>query len=158
MQESLAWLSMERYIYRSIMMTTPFFPALRVRLAAMGRRQFHALRQLHFPALLEELRQWIPPQLLASEEQGPNSRDRVFSLRLTFECFVWQMLKPRTSCREVTRQVQALLRLHGRSPIDEDDSAYVQARQRLPQERFQKALSGTAQVADRRVRRGGQLR
>ena len=31
-------------------------------------------------------------------------------LRLTFECFLWQVLKPKTSCREVVRQVQALFR------------------------------------------------
>jgi len=135
-------------------MTTPFFPALRVRLAAMGRRQFHALRQLHFPALLEELRQWIPPQLLASEEEGPNSRDRVFSLRLTFECFVWQMLKPRTACREVVRAVQALFESVGRGHVDEGTSAYIQARQRLPRARLEKILAHTAHQADGRV--GGQ--
>src|SRR5260221_8593545 len=66
------------------------------------------------------------------------------------------MLKPRTSCREVVRQVQALFRLHGRGPVDEGDSAYVQARQRLPRERLEKALSSTAQGADRRVGQGGE--
>ena len=128
------------------------------RLAALGRRTAHLLRQATLAQLQQQVGDYLPAGLLASEEEGPNSRNRVFSLRLTFECFVWQMLKPRTSCREVTRQVQALLRLHGRGPIDEDDSAYVQARQRLPQERLEKALKGTAQVADRRVRQGGQLR
>ncbi|MEK7743332.1 MAG: IS4 family transposase, partial [Elusimicrobiota bacterium] len=92
-----------------------------------------------------------------AEEEGPNSRDRVFSLRLTFECFIWQLLKPKTSCREVVRQVQALFRLHGRGEVDEGDSAYVQARQRLPRERLEKALSATALAADRRAGPGGQL-
>jgi hypothetical protein len=46
--------------------------------------------------------------------------------------------------------VQALFRLNGRGLIDEDDSAYVQARQRLPQERLEQALSATAITADRR--------
>ena len=41
--------------------------------------------------------------------------------------------------------------------IDEGDSAYVQARQRLPKERLEKALTLTAQAADRRVGSGGQL-
>src|ERR1051325_11943552 len=101
------------------MIHTPYFPALRARLAALGRRQFHMLRQLHFPALLEHLRQWIPPELLASEEEGPNSRQRVFSLRLTFECFVWQMLKPKTACREVVRSGQALFESLGWGRVDE---------------------------------------
>jgi hypothetical protein len=61
------------------------------------------------------------------------------------------MLKPKTSCREVVRQVQALFRLSGRGLIDEDDSAYVQARQRLPQERMEKAVSATATTADSRA-------
>jgi hypothetical protein len=67
------------------------------------------------------------------------------------------MLKPGTPCREVVRQVQALLRLHGRGLIEGNDSAYVQARQRLPRERLGKALSATAQVADRRAGQGGRI-
>jgi hypothetical protein len=63
---------------------------------------------------------------------------------LTFECFVWQMLKPRTACREVVRQVQALWRLQGRGLVDEGDSAYIQARQRLP-------ASGPASQSCRRL-------
>src|SRR6516165_5009895 len=131
-------------------MPTPFFPAFRCRLAALGRRTAHLLRQATLAQLQQQVGDYLPAGLLASEEEGPNSRNRVFSLRLTFECFVWQMLKPKTSCREVVRQVQALLRLNGRGLIDEDDSAYVQARQRLPQERLEKALSATASTADSR--------
>jgi hypothetical protein len=67
------------------------------------------------------------------------------------------VLKPKTSCREVVRQVQALFRLAGRGLIDEGDSAYVQARLRLPKERLEKALIATAQAADRRAGCGGQL-
>jgi hypothetical protein len=139
-------------------MSTPFFPAFRSRLAALGRRTAHGLRQATLVQLQQHLGDYLPAGLLSAEEEGANSRDRVFNLRLTFECFVWQMLKPRTSCREVTRQVQALCRLHGRGLIKEGDSAYVQARQRLPLERSEKALTGTAQLADRRVGSGGQLR
>jgi len=73
-------------------------------------------------------------------------------LRLTFECFLWQMLQPNTSCREVVRQVQALCRLNGWGPIAEGDSAYVQARLRLPWERLEGALTATAEAA--RVRAG----
>src|SRR3989454_9304716 len=156
MQKRVARLSIGRYIYRP-MTSTPFFPALRAQLAAQVRHRFQSLRQLDFPPLLQQLRELLPAHLLASEDEGINSRNRVFSLRLTFECFVWQMLKPKTSCREVVRAVQALFRLHRRGAVDPGDSAYVQARQRLPPERLEKALTATAQAADRRAGLGGQL-
>lgn len=138
-------------------MHTPYFPTFRSRLAALGRHTAHLVRQATLAQLQEHLRDFLPAPLLSAEDQGPNSRDRIFSLRLTFECFLWQLLKPKTSCREVVRQVQALFRLHHRSRVDERDSAYVQARLRLPKERLEKALSATAQAADRRVGQGGQL-
>jgi hypothetical protein len=67
------------------------------------------------------------------------------------------MLKPHTACREVVRQVQALFRLHGQGPVDESDSGYVQARQRLPGERLEQALAATAHAAEARAGAGGQL-
>jgi hypothetical protein len=139
------------------MMTTPFFPALRARLAAQGQRAFQSLRQLDFPPLTQQLRQLLPPELLAATEAGSNSRERIFSLWLTLECFLWQMLKPKTSCREVVRAVQALFQAQGQGRVDEGTSAYVQARQRLPKERLEKSLAHTALTADRRVGRQGQL-
>jgi hypothetical protein len=142
-------LSIGRYIYR--LMHTPFLPAFRSRLAAAGRRTAHALRQATLGQLQDQIRDLLPAPLLSSEEEGPNSRERDFPLRLTFECFLWPMLKPRTACREVVRQIQALRTLHGRPPISEDDSAYIQARLRLPKERLEKALESTAQTADRRA-------
>jgi hypothetical protein len=139
------------------MLTTPYFPTLRSRLAALGRRTAQALRQTTLNQLQEHLRDLLPVPLLSAEDESLNSRERIYSLRLTFECFLWQMLKPRTSCREVVRQVQALFRLHGRGPVHEGDSAYVQARHRLPRERLEKVLVATAQAADRRVGSVGQL-
>jgi hypothetical protein len=138
-------------------MHTPCFPAFRSRLAALGRRTAHTLRQATLGQLQDQLRDLLPAPLLSSEEKGLNSRERDFPLRLTFECFLWQLLKPRTACREVVRQVQALRTLHGRPPISEDDSAYIQARLRLPKERLEKALAATAQTADRRVDPSPQL-
>jgi len=139
------------------MLNTPYFPTLRCRLAALGRRTAQTLRQSTLSQLQEHLRDLLPVPLLCAEDEGPNSRHRIYSLRLTCECFLWQMLKPRTSCREVVRQVQALFRLHGRGHVDEGDSAYVQARHRLPRQRLEKVLVATAQAADRRVGSIGQL-
>ena|SRR5258706_6048351 len=133
------------------MRDTPFFPAFRARLAALGRSSFHSLRQSTLAQFQEQIRNLIPTQLLSQQEAGPNSRDRCFNMRFTFECFVWQMLKPRTACREVVRQVQALLRLQGQAPIDEDDSAYVQARQRLPKQKMLAVLRALAQRAAQRI-------
>jgi hypothetical protein len=138
-------------------MNTPFFPSLRAQLAALGQRTVQTLRQLDFLPLAEKLRQLLPPDLLQSEEEGPNSRDRIYSLRLTFECFVWQMLQPGAACREVVRAVQALFQSQGWGPVDEGTGGYTQARQRLPKERLQKALEATAATAHRRVDGQGQL-
>jgi len=138
-------------------MDTPYFPPFRPRLAPLGRRTAKTVRQTTLAQLQQHLRDFLPAPLLASEEEGRNSRERIFSLRLTLECFLWQVLQPRTSCREVVRQVQALFRLQGLGPVDEGDSAYVQARQRLPRERLEKALTATARAADRRVARSAQL-
>jgi hypothetical protein len=133
------------------MIVTPFFPALRAQLAAQGQRACRALRQLGFPPLMQQLRELLPQGLLASADQGANSRQRIFSLWLTLECFLWQMLKPGTACREVVRAVQALFEASGGGRVDEGTSAYVQARQRLPKERLEKALTHTARTADQRV-------
>ena len=72
-------------------------------------------------------------------------------MRLTCECFLWQMLKPRTACREVVRQVQALACAQGKGGVDECASAYIQARQRLPHECLERVLAATAQAAERRA-------
>lgn len=133
------------------MMHTPFFPSLRGRLAPLGRRTAQRLRETTLAQLHQHLSDFLPPALLSCAEEGLNSRQRHFPLRLTFEAFVWQMLHPRTSCREVVRHVQTLCRLAGRSPVDPGDSAYVQARQRLPEQRMQEALQATAQAAEARV-------
>ena len=139
------------------MLHTPFFPSLRARLAALGRRTAQNLRQLDFPPLAQKLREILSPELLASEDEGPNSRKRIYSLRLTFECFVWQMLKPKTSCREVVRAVQALFRSAGKGSVDEKTSGYIQSRKRLPKERLEKGLESTAATADKRVPDQGRL-
>src|SRR5206468_3271553 len=140
-------IGVNRAVYIPPYMHTPYFPTLRSGLAALGPRTARHVRQATLAQLQQYLRDFLPAPLLSAEDEGPNSRERVFSLRLTFECFLWQLLKPKTSCREVVRQVQALFRLHGRGPVDGGDSAYVQARQRLPRERLQKALSLTALAA-----------
>lgn len=138
-------------------MSTPFFPAFRARLAALGRRTAAQLRQTTLQQLAQHLSGLIPGHLLSPADEGPNSRERLFTLRLTCECLIWQMLKPRTACREVLRQVQALACLHGREAVADNASAYIQARQRLPQECLERVLAATAQAAERRAAPSWQL-
>jgi Transposase DDE domain len=118
-------------------MHTPFFPAFRPRLAALGQRVQHLRQQslCHLELLLHPL---LPPGLLAQADEGPNSRERVFSLRRTFFGFLYQVLKPDCPCREIVRQIQALLALHNQGAVDEGTSAYCQARKRLPLDTLQR--------------------
>jgi len=132
-------------------MHTPLFPAFRARLAALGRRTAVHLRQGTLQQLARHLAEVIPVHLLASADEGANSRERLFTLRLTCECFLWQMLTPRTACREVVRQVQALACLQGKGAVDGNASAYIQARQRLPQECLERLLAVTARAAEQRA-------
>jgi hypothetical protein len=81
---------------------------LRAQLAAFGQRTARSVRQFDLLALSENFRDLIPPALLAAAAEGPGSRDRVYSLRLTFQCWVWQRLKPRTACRVFHRWGQTI--------------------------------------------------
>jgi hypothetical protein len=90
---------------------------------------------------------------LAPGRWRQGSRDRIFDLSLVFWCFIWQVLQPRTSCRAVVRHVQAFCETGGRR-IDENSSAYCQARQRLPVACIQHALEESARAADSLVPQG----
>lgn len=138
-------------------MQTVSFRSFRSHSVTLGRRIAQSFRGHGLPELEKCVESYLPVPLLSAEDQGPNSRERIFSLRLTFQCFVWQMLKPKTSCREVVRQVQALFRLRGRGKVKKGTGGYCQARARLPQERLEKALTHLAKEADRRAGPGGCL-
>ena len=114
-------------------MQTPFFPAWQARLAPLGRRVAH-LRQQSLPHLDELFSRFLPPGLLAQADEGPNSRERVFTVRRTFFGFLYQVLNPACPCREVVRQVQALFALHGGRSVQAGTGAYCQARSRLPED------------------------
>jgi hypothetical protein len=138
-------------------MQTPFFPQFRPRLAAARRAATQKVQRASLAQLEQYLEGIFPPHLLSQEDEGTGSRDRIYSLRLTFECFLWQVLKPRTACREVVRQVQALFRLKNLGPVDEGTSGYTQARQRLPKERLERILAASGSTADARAGDGGCL-
>lgn len=124
-------------------MKTPYFPAWRARLAALGPR-VQRLRQHSLLHLEQLFGAWLPSYLLAPAQEGPHSRQRVFTLRRTFWGFLYQVLNPACPCRQVVRQIQALLRLQNQAPIDPDNSAYCQARGRLPLEILQRLRQAMA--------------
>jgi len=129
-------------------MHTPFFPQLRPRLAALGRRVHH-LRQQSLAHLEHLFAPWLPPELLSQADEGPNSRDRIYTVRRTFFGFLYQVLKPECPCREIVRQIQALFGLQEQIRVDEGTGAYCQARKRLPLETLQRLRVAVAAVAER---------
>jgi len=128
-------------------MHTPFFPALRPRLAALGRRVQH-LRQQSLGHLELLFQPFLPPGLLSQADEGRNSRERVYSVRRTFFGFLSQGLKPDTSCREIVRQIQALFALQDQDPVDENTRAYCQGRKRLPLDRLGRVRVGVAAAGE----------
>lgn len=129
-------------------MHTPFFPALRPRLAALGRR-VHRLRQHSLLQLEQLFGRFLPPGLLSQADEGPNSRERVFTVRRTLWGFLYQVLNPGCPCREVVRQVQAFFALHDLGPVDEGTSGYCQARGRLPLDALQRLRVAVAAHAEK---------
>jgi hypothetical protein len=129
-------------------MHTPFLPAFRARLAPLGRR-VEQLRQQSLCHLELLLAPCLPPGLLAQADEGPNSRDRVYNVRRTFFGFLYQVLKPDTSCREIVRQIQALFGLHEAGPVDANTSAYCQARKRLPLDTLCRVRVGVAAASEK---------
>ena len=61
-------------------MNTPFFPAFRSRLAALGRRTTHALRQATLSQLQQHLVDLLPPPLLSAMKVRDLPSDDLLSL------------------------------------------------------------------------------
>src|SRR5208283_645644 len=129
-------------------MPTPFFPAWRARLAPLGRRVQH-LRQQSLLQLDRLLHPLLPPGLLSQAGEGPNSRERIYSLRRTLFGFLSQVLNPDCPCREIVRQILALGALAGSAAASPGTSAYCQARQRLPWDLLPRLRCALAARADR---------
>jgi hypothetical protein len=94
----------------------------------------------------------FPAGLLSQADEGPNSRERVYSRRVTFWAFLWQVLNPGSSCRSTMLKVKAWFALLGRPIVKEDDSPYCQARRRLDRDTLERALRASAHAAEQRTR------
>ncbi len=134
------------------MENTPFFAQWLPLLAPMGRRASEVLthiRQCTLSQLESCFGALFAGAALRPPKPGDKRRERPYSIRRTFWCFLWQMLNQNTSCREVVRQLQAVLGLHGVRHLDPGNSAYCQARARLPVSLLEQGLGETAAAADR---------
>jgi hypothetical protein len=139
---------------------TPFFAPWRPRLAPAGRRcaqTLQPLRQATLSQIEDRLAPALPAGLLLKPAAGDHSRQQVFTLARTWWCWVWQVLQANTSCREVVRQVQALLALGPGPELEGGNSAYCQARAKLPLSLLEKAFAASAQSAEGRARPGLRL-
>jgi hypothetical protein len=130
----------------------PFLPQFRAQLAAYGlRRTLQSTASLTLSGLEALAGPALPNVDLGSAPFGDNSRNRIYTLKRTFWCFLWQLLQPKTSGRGVVRQLQALLGLQDHAKISSSDGAYFAARARLPLALLKSALSDSARSADQRA-------
>jgi hypothetical protein len=130
------------------MQNTPFFPDWRRRLGPMGQR-VRQLRQQSLPHLDLLFGALWPAGLLSQSDEGPNSREHIYSVRRTFFGFLYQVLNPGCPCREVVRQIQALFALVSSRRVSEDTGAYCVARGRLPLEILARVRCAVAAQAER---------
>lgn len=129
-------------------MKTPFFPQFRPQLAPLGRR-LQQLRQQSLMHLELMVAPFLPSGLLSQADEGPNSRERIYTVRRTVFGFLYQVLNPHCACREIVRQIQALFALHNRPPVDEGTGAYCEARKRLPLDTLQRLRVAVAAATEK---------
>ena len=123
---------------------TPCFPQFAAKVAAMGKRAVAPLSSLI--DVEAQFSRFLPKRGPEFPADGPRRRDRKYPSAIVFWSFIWQVLKPRTSCREVVRQIQATRETQN-FKYDESTSGYCQARTRLPESTLRKALADTAETA-----------
>lgn len=133
-----------------------FFPQFSPLLHSAAGSLF-ALRGASLSQLDAFFAPFLPPQLLSQADDGPNSRERIYSLRRTFWAFLSQTLKPNTSCNEMALQVVALAGLSDPGKLKAHSSAYCTARQRLPRDCADRAFLASACAADQRAGTHGYL-
>ena len=96
--------------------------------------KLRSYRESSLSELMHIFGAWIPFSRLQAKGEKANSRQRDYSLAVTFWAFLWQVLTPCTPCLEVVRKVQSFcselkLKIPGSSNV-----AYCKARRRLASE------------------------
>ena len=129
-------------------MRTPYFPFLRPRLAARKSHSSSGSLPPDWSRLQTLLQSFFPAFLLSQSDEKENSRERVWTVRLTFWTFLWQVLHPGNSCRQAVHAAFSQARkLLDKLPTV---SAYCQARARLPGDQLQQIDKQVIQTAQKR--------
>lgn len=140
---------------------TPFFKAFGPLLfGRVPRAQIEKVKRLESLGELYELfGEFLPDHLLSKSEEGPNSRERFFTPKVTFWAFVSQVLDVGSACRDAVRRVEAWWRWMQKDRTGEPpltSSAYCQARARLDMQTLRLIHGHLAWSLDRRIA-GAQL-
>lgn len=111
---------------------TPCFPQWRARIASF-RNQLQSLPRQSLSDMQALFAPLLPHPRLQPSPSGPNSRQRIFSLPVTFWLFLWQSFQPDGTCRSAVQHLRTLFCVNcPETSTDEATSAYCQARNRLP--------------------------
>jgi len=97
-------------------------------------------------------KQWLPPTLLLPTCSGVHSRERIYTFPTTFWAFLYQVLVPGVSCREVVKKVQACAVMRKQKGPGSNTSAYCQSRRRLSIERLQSICKEVSKAVQRSCR------
>ena len=89
------------------------------------------LRQKSFKQIGELFTSFIPGNLLKPEQDGPMSRQRLFSKENTFWAFFSQVLDADGGCKEVIRKLQSYASLKGVKTPSSSTASYCTARRNL---------------------------
>jgi hypothetical protein len=135
---------------------TPFFQAFGPLLfGRRSRSQIGKVNRLDSLGELYELfGEFLPDRLLSMSEEGPNSRERILTPKVTFWAFVSQVLDAGSACRDAVRKVEAWWRWMQRDRAGEPSlspSAYCQARARLDMQTLRLIHGHLAWSLERRV-------
>lgn len=137
---------------------TPFFQAFGPLL--FGRRRCSTIEKVKRLESLGEVYDLfgdlLPDRLLSKSEEGPNSRERILTPKVTFWAFVSQVLDVASSCRDVVRKLEAWWRwMHQAGPGEGalSPSAYCQARARLDMQTLRLIQGHLAWSLERRAPR-----
>ena len=120
--------------------TTPFFPGFHISTLSRKRRSQQQilkenqgrLRRGSFHQLGRLLRGFLPDSLLATNESGENSRQRIFTKANTFFAFFGQILNEDKSCQGAVHRIREQAQAQGARHLPSANTAsYTAARGRL---------------------------
>jgi hypothetical protein len=93
------------------------------------------------PPFQEELAPELVHEIL--DELGCGFRQRIYTPMVTLSVFLWQMLNDGRCCVKAVAQLMAYRIATGQKPCSPDTNPYCRARQRLPEELFQRLVQNT---------------